>query len=166
MQNAALMRKVHRPAHSDQNLDCLFRAGAAGSDHVRQTAAINQLHAEIVLAFVRADLVNGQDVGVIEVGGRLGLGVEALNIGFAGQLTGEDHLHRDQAIETDLAGFPDHAHSPAGDFFDEFIVAEVTQDFRITRSTGNRGDRLVGIERFGGMAKCRAIKKELFEFAA
>ena len=52
---------------------------------------------EIMLALVLADLEDRHDPRMVEVGGRLGLGVEALDVGLVGELAGEDHLERDRA---------------------------------------------------------------------
>ena len=48
-----------------------------------------------MLALVLADLEDRHDARMVEVGGRLGLGVEALDVGLVGELAGEDHLERD-----------------------------------------------------------------------
>ena len=48
---------------------------------VRQTAAFGQLHREELLAIVLADLVDGQDVRMVEVGGRLGFLAKTQHVG-------------------------------------------------------------------------------------
>ena len=63
--------------------------------------------------------------GMVEVGGRLGLGVEALHVGVGGQLAGQDHLEGDDAIEADLPGLVDDAHAAAGDLLQQLVVAEI-----------------------------------------
>ena len=62
---------------------------------------------------------------MVEVGRRLGLGVEALDVGLVGELAGEDHLERDGAVEAHLPGPEDDAHAAAGDLADDLVVAEV-----------------------------------------
>ena len=71
------------------------------------------------------DLENRHDPRVVEVGRRLGLGVEAHDIGLVGKLSGEDHLQGDGAVEADLPGLEDDAHAAAGDLPDDLVVAEV-----------------------------------------
>jgi hypothetical protein len=78
-----------------------------------------------VLPVMLADLVDGDDVRMIEVGRRLGLSVEALDFRFAGELAGQDHLEGDDSIEADLPGAIDDAHAAAGDLLEQLIVAEV-----------------------------------------
>lgn len=77
-------------------------------------------------ALVLADLVDGDDVRVVEVGGGLGLGAEALDLGVAGEAAGENHLEGDGAVEADLPCPPHHAHAAARDFLEQLVVAEVT----------------------------------------
>ena len=78
-----------------------------------------------MLALVLADLVDRHDPRMVEVGGRLGLGVEALDVGVVGELAGEDHLERDGAVEAHLPGLEDDAHAAAGELADDLVVAEV-----------------------------------------
>ena len=78
-----------------------------------------------MLPLVLPDLEDRDDAGMVEVGGRLGLGVEAFDVGVVGELTGEDHLERDRPIEAHLPRLEYDAHSPAGDLADDLVVAEV-----------------------------------------
>ena len=66
-----------------------------------------------------ADLENRHDVGMVESGRRLGLGMKAIVVGLGGKLTGEDHLHGHDAVQGDLPGLVDHAHAAAGDLFEK-----------------------------------------------
>ena len=43
--------------------------------------------------------------------------LEPLDLLLVGQFAGEDHLHRDDAVEADLTRLVDHPHAAAGDFF-------------------------------------------------
>ena len=78
-----------------------------------QAAAFDQFHAEVVLVLMLADLVDGYDIGVIEVSGGLGLGLETPHVGFRGQLAGQDHLEGHQPLQLDLPGLVHHAHAAA-----------------------------------------------------
>ena len=86
---------------------------------------LDEAHREVMLALVLADLEDRHDARMVEVGRRLGLGVEALDVGLVGELAGEDHLERDGAVEADLPGLEDDAHAAAGDLADDLVVAEV-----------------------------------------
>ncbi len=90
-----------------------------------EAAALDQLHAEVRLSLVLAYLVDGQDVGVIEVGGRLRLRAKALDIGIRCQGATQDHLQRDNAVERNLAGAVDDAHPAAGNLLEKGVVANV-----------------------------------------
>ena len=72
-----------------------------------------------------ADLVDRHDAGMVEVGGGLGLEVEALDLVVAGELAGEDHLERDGPVQADLPGPVDHPHAAAGDLAEQLVIAEV-----------------------------------------
>ena len=71
---------------------------------------------------------------MIEVGGRLGLGVEAFDIGVVGELAGEDHLERDGPVEAHLPGAEDNTHAAAGDLAEDLVVAEVADAGEIGRA--------------------------------
>ena len=79
-----------------------------------------------MLPLVFADFVNGHDVGMIEIGRRLGLALKALHVVGRGELTGEDHLQGHDAVEAHLPGLVDDAHAAAGDLLQQLVVAEVT----------------------------------------
>ncbi len=78
-----------------------------------------------MLALVLANLEDRHDPRMVQVGGRLGLGMEALHVCVVGELTGEDHLERDCPVEAHLTGPEHHAHAAAGDLAEDFVVAEV-----------------------------------------
>ena len=79
---------------------------------------------------------------MIEIGRRFSLGTEPLHVCGAGQLAGQNHLHGDGAIQTDLAGAIDYAHSAAGDFLQQFVVAKVTNACSGGRLACRRGRHL------------------------
>ena len=107
---------------------------------------------------------------MVEVGGRLGLGVETLHVGGRGELAGEDHLQRDGPIEACLPSLVDDTHAAAGDLFHQLVVPEVMHDLaaatRMRRKRGGhchsavslRGDRRR--QRLDGLAELRAIVEE------
>ena len=67
----------------------------------------------------------GRVVGAIdEGGGRLGFRVEPMDSFVRSQLTSQDHLDRDDAVEFYLSCLEDNAHAAAGNLLQEFIVAE------------------------------------------
>ena len=89
-----------------------------------EAAALDELHGEEGLPLVLADLVDGHDVRVVELGGGLGLGLEAPQVGRGGELAGENHFQGDDPVERRLPRLVDDAHAAAGDLFQQLVVAE------------------------------------------
>ena len=71
-----------------------------------------------------ADFVDRNDVGVVKVGNRLGLVLEATKVFGAGKRRGPDQFNRDQPVEFLLTRSIDDSHPPSGDFPEELILAE------------------------------------------
>ena len=86
-----LGRLGHQPRPRPSGRPCTV------GEPVGEAAALDQLHAEVVLAVVLADLVDRHDVRVVERGDRLGLVPEPPQLVVAGQLAGPDHLEGDRA---------------------------------------------------------------------
>src|SRR5207253_2122826 len=63
MQHAPLMRVLHRPGYRGQQLSSPAWLTPQAVEARRQTAAFDQLHAEVVLPLVLANFVDGHDVG-------------------------------------------------------------------------------------------------------
>ena len=70
-----------------------------------------------MLAVVLADFVDRHYARVIKISGRFSLGAKTFDVIFTGQLPGQDHLQRDDTVETDLPRFVYYSHSTACDFF-------------------------------------------------
>ena len=83
--------------------------------------------------------------GVIEQRDRLGLVLEAPQLGVVGQHAGLDHLEGDGPVEADLPRLVDDAHAAAAELFLNLVVAEVA-DGGAARQVG-RG--LVAVGRAG-----------------
>ena len=82
----------------------LGSVAVARSSSRRQAAAVDELHAEVVLAVVLADLVDRHDARVVEQGDGLGLVLEPAQLVVAGQDAGLDHLEGDGPVEARPAG--------------------------------------------------------------
>ena len=106
---AGLMSRWTRPwawaaDRADGDLDADLgdpagQQGALGAEDVAQVPALDQLHDHEVGAVVLAPVVDGDDVGVGEVGGGLGLAAEALDERLAGGELAVEDLDRDLAAE-------------------------------------------------------------------
>jgi len=105
---------------------------------LRQTLALDELHAEILLALVLADFVDGHDVRMVELAGGLGLVMKADDLGLAGQFARADELERDQPVQAALPCAIDHAHAAPRDFFQQFVIADVPDFLADGRGRGDR----------------------------
>ncbi|MCI0681723.1 MAG: hypothetical protein L0Y71_06440 [Gemmataceae bacterium] len=142
VEDAVLMGVMDRPRHLGQQRDRGLRVSDKLRRAPRQADAVDQLHAEVVLPFVFTDFIDRHNVRVVEIGRRFRLAMKPFDVGVAGQVAGEDHLQRNDAVETGLSSFVDHPHAAAGDLFEQFVVADVADPVA--------GARLAGIApRFG-----------------
>ena len=123
--HAALVGVFDRLGDLRHQLGRLAGRQRAVGQPLREALPFDETHGEIMLPLVLADLVDRHDPGMIEIGGRLGLGVEAADVGLVGELAGEDHLERDGPVEADLPGLEDDAHAAAGELADDLVVAEI-----------------------------------------
>ena len=111
------------------------RVGSVAFEPLVQTLPGDQLHAEIVLIFIPADLEDRHDVGVVEPGDRLGLVLKPAVIIVAGKLGRLDHLQGDRAVEADLTGLVNDPHAALAQHALQLVVAEVAY----RRALGQRG---------------------------
>ena len=111
-------------------------AGADGGDLARRQRlgvaqdggegpAVDELHHDEVGAVVLAPVEDGDDVGMRQVGGGLGLAPEALDEGAVDRQLGEEHLERDGPIELAIHGAVDLGHAAAGDQVGHLIAARI-----------------------------------------
>ena len=71
---------------------------------VPQRRPVDVLHHDEVGVAVLAPVVDGDDVGMVEVGRRLRLTAEALDEGLVGRQLREQHLQGDGPVEQQVAG--------------------------------------------------------------
>ena len=83
--------------------------------------AVDELHRQVDLVLVRADVVDRDDVGVRELGHRLGLALEAsAGVGVGRQ----QELERDLAIELRVVRGVDHPHPALADEVEDDVAAD------------------------------------------
>ncbi len=140
-----------------------------------QAAAGHQLHAEVMLALVLADLVDRHDAEVVEQRDGLGFILEAAKLVVAGEEPGLDHLQRDGPVEADLTGLVDDPHAAAAQFAPDLVVAEVADGRYAARqvsspsasprvagepsAAGGGRDGVGGPSRVGGLAGSRSASR-------
>ena len=96
---------------------------ALGAEDLRQGAPVDVLHDDEVGAVGLAPVVDADDVGVVEVGGRRGLPPEALHEGGVGGELGEQDLHGDGPVEQLVAGEEHLGHAAAAEPAVQLVAA-------------------------------------------
>ena len=76
-----------------------------------------------------ADIVNGNDVGMIQAGNDLRFATETEQIDRTCERPSKKQLQRDEAMQLAVARFVDDAHATLGDFFEDFVVADDADSF-------------------------------------
>ena len=113
------------------------------ADHRGEGPAVDELHGVEVDAALAADRVDGHDVGVVQLGGGLGLVLEALQV-LGVQRRGErQHLQRDAPAQGQLHGLVDDAHAAAADLADDLEIAQRCRS-GLRRCGGRRPQRPAG----------------------
>ena len=148
MEDAPHVGVVHRLGRLGQQRGGGPRVVAVGGQPVGEAAAGDQLHGEVALAVVLADLVDRHDAGVVEQRDRLGLVLEPPQLVVAGQHAGPDHLEGDGPVEADLAGPVDDAHAAAAELGLDLVVAEVADGGPGRRATSASGSRESEVDGF------------------
>lgn len=115
---------MNGPGNSFNQLNGTTRMIPQFSYLVCQRATVDELHGEEVLAVDLPDFVNRDNAGMLQIGGRLSLGIEPLNLQVAGQMPGQNHLQGAITIELRLASPKDDSHTSPGNLFHDFKIAE------------------------------------------
>src|SRR5262249_22528742 len=113
----------------------------APGNSLGQAAVLDQFHAEITLALVLANLVDGHNVRMVETGGCLSFGTKALHFGWSRQVAGQNHLKRHQPVQTHLSRPINHPHAATCDFPQQLVIAEKAGRGNCALRTGDRSGR-------------------------
>ena len=111
----------------------------AFGDRLGQGLALDELHGVVVDAALAADGINRDDVGVVELGGGQGLGLEPPELGRVHRRRERQHLERHPAVQGTLHRLVDHPHAAAAHLGDQAEVAQVADP----RLAFTRFDRLL-----------------------
>src|SRR5205807_9474442 len=106
-----------------------------------ELAAFDELHAEVARAIALADFVDLDEAWMLKTGAGFRFTTEPLQVPSRASMTEADNLERDCAIQTFLPGAIDDALTAASDFFQQFVIAKITQHFSQARSTALVGQR-------------------------
>src|SRR5262245_20975110 len=94
-------------------------------DHLGQRLPFDELHGIVVHATFGSDCMHWHDIGVVQLGRRLGLVPESLKLALVECRCERQHLQRDAAPERDLVGLIHHAHAAATDLTNDPVVAKL-----------------------------------------
>ena len=103
-------------SHLDSNVTGLVGGQLAlHAQDVGEGAALHVFHGHEVGVTAAAPVIDPDDVGVIQVGGRLGFAAESLDKSGVGGELGEQHLDGDRSVEQKVAGQKDVGHATTAD---------------------------------------------------
>ena len=110
--------------------------------HAVQAEARDELHDVIMRAPMMADAEDGNDVGVVQPGSRLGLALEAQQLLGVVEGVRWQHLQRHAPAQRHLLGLEDDAHAALADLAQDTVIAELT-DRQTAPEVRPRGSRRV-----------------------
>src|SRR4029077_141563 len=124
------MRVMHSACHFHNEFHRVPDRDGFAPDHFIELAAFNKLHAEITLAITLAYLIDGNDSWVLEAGGSFGLAAESFQVRFGGPRAQSKQFERDRTVQTFLMSAIHHALAAPANFFQQFIITEVSEHSR------------------------------------
>ena len=95
------------------------------TDRLGETAPGDKLQREVRQPVVVAVVVDLDNPRVLDLGDGVGLGVEPSDLVGGGVRPGQNHLQRDQSIQSDVPGFVDDAHAASADLRDDLVTRHV-----------------------------------------
>ena len=107
---------------------------------VREVWAGNQIHREIMLASLFANVVDGDNVRMLEVARRRGFGPKPFHVfGFREQTVAQE-FYGDEPIQSLLPRAKNNSHCAARDFLQQFVTSEAADC-----GLGNKFKRIRGV---------------------
>ena len=125
MQDAVPVGLLQRLGDGQPHAHGLLDRGRALGHALPQVAALEVLQRHVRRALLAADLIDGDDVGVVEAGGGAGLEEEALGCVAGAEQVRVDHLEGDLASQPGVPGQVDLAESPAPKKSDDREVVDL-----------------------------------------
>ena len=132
VQDAALVSVMDGAGHGRHQPRGGTRVVGVALDLGGQVAAVDEFHAEVVVAVVLADLVDRHDMRMIEVRGRFGLaGGSARRSPGVANRPAPTILTRQHAVQAHLPGLVDDPHSALREDLDQLVIAEIADTRRV-----------------------------------
>ncbi len=122
MNDPTLVCHLHGARQGFDELRGRFGVGRAPGDPLLEASAVNEFQREERPAFVLAGLVDLHDIGVCQLGDRLGLGAKPGQPHGSHVGPGQDHLERDQSLQPTVAGLVDNPHSASPELGQDVIA--------------------------------------------
>ena len=98
-----------------------------GNEYLVEANAGYELHDDVVVTVLLADAKDGHDVGMVQLGGRLGLSFKASQVPLIQQCLFRQHLDGDASSQGNLLGFVHDPHAAAANFAQDAEVTELLQ---------------------------------------
>ena len=168
--HAALVRMAERARRFPEHpLDVVVIERPFLIDHVLERCARDVLHDEIVEAAFALDAVDGNDVRVIELGGRLRFLLKALDDVLVHRDVGRQHLDRDFPLERQIMSEKYRTHAPFADHALDsvFPLDEALEALHQPLDARTRAQcAATGHIRAAGVAELAAIRERSVAFEA
>ena len=153
MHDAEAVRVIERIGHLRDDVGDGGERQTPAAHHVLQALAFKKLHRDEGYAGVFAELIDGDDIGVIEAAGRFRFAQKTLfdfSQNFLRQL-GVERLERDRTLDRGVEAVIHRAHRAAAELGDDLVAAELFQCGRRSgRFSGGWGSAHVAILPCGG----------------
>ncbi len=98
---------------------------APGGDQLLEVGPVEQLHGQVELALLAAEIEDGDDVRMVEARGGLRLAVEPLDELVVGGVELGHRLDRDVTVQRPVVGAIDVAHGPRANLGDDQVLADL-----------------------------------------
>ncbi len=92
--------------------------------HLPQRQAVHKFHQQKIISLRFAEVVNGDDVGMVQPGQRAGFAFESLGKLRVVLLFRRKDLQRHEPVQARLAGFVNRAHAALAQQFDDFELGK------------------------------------------
>ena len=127
MDDALVVGVLQRLADRRDDGERLFGFEFAVAQQVAEVHAVDEFHDEIEESAGFAEVVDGDDVRVVELGEQFGLAGEALGeTSPRPTRSGGEDLDGDDPVERFLAGLVNHAHAAAAEAFEDFELGNLS----------------------------------------
>jgi hypothetical protein len=145
MQNAVFMRVMNSTGQLHDKFGRAPNRYRLASDHFVKLASFDEVHAEVALPILLAHLVDGNDARMVKLSGSFRFPSKALQMRFGSPRAQANYFERNGTIETLLVRPINHPLPASTDFFQQLVIAKVSQHFRRARTmTSTRGLRWIG----------------------